>query len=114
MGKIFKILLVADSCLKQIFSVLLTIQCCLGLMACQPSQSATASDQVNANDYDAFWIWGNIESAPYLSKAKEIYILQGEVRLEKNSNQSILIQQGISVVKIPHQKVWLVFFEIII
>ena len=95
--------------LKQIFSVLLTIQCCLGLMACQPSQSATASDQVNANDYNAFWIWGNIKSAPYLSKAKEIYILQGEVRLEKNSNQSILIQQGISVVKIPHQKVWLVF-----
>lgn len=95
--------------LKQIFSVLLTIQCCLGLMACQPSQSATALDQVNANDYDTFWIWGNIKSAPYLSKAKEIYILQGEVRLEKNSNQSILIQQGISVVKIPHQKVWLVF-----
>ncbi|WP_353162891.1 DUF3142 domain-containing protein [Acinetobacter guillouiae] len=95
--------------LKQIFSALLTIQCCLGLMACQPSQSATTSDQVNANDYDAFWIWGNIKSAPYLSKAKEIYILQGEVRLEKNSDQSILIQQGISVVKIPHQKIWLVF-----
>jgi len=78
-------------------------------MACQPSQSAVTSDQVNANDYDAFWIWGNIKSTPYLSNAKEIYILQGEVRLEKSSNHSILIQQGISVVKIPHQKVWLVF-----
>ncbi|MFW1735733.1 DUF3142 domain-containing protein [Acinetobacter sp. ULE_I001] len=95
--------------LKQFFSGLLTIQCCLGLMACQPSQSAVTSDQVNANDYDAFWIWGNIKSTPYLSNAKEIYILQGEVRLEKGSNHSILIQQGISVVKIPHQKVWLVF-----
>ena len=95
--------------LKQFFSGLLTIQCCLGLMACQPSQSAVTSDQVNANDYDAFWIWGNIKSTPYLSNAKEIYILQGEVRLEKSSNHSILIQQGISVVKIPHQKVWLVF-----
>jgi len=95
--------------LKQFFSGLLTIQCCLGLMACQLSQSAVTSDQVNANDYDAFWIWGNIKSTPYLSNAKEIYILQGEVRLEKGSNHSILIQQGISVVKIPHQKVWLVF-----
>jgi hypothetical protein len=95
--------------LKQFFSGLLTIQCCLGLMACQPSQSAVTSDQVNANDYDAFWIWGNIKSTPYLSNAKEIYILQGEVRLEKSSNHSILIQQGISVVKIPHQKIWLVF-----
>ncbi|WP_336954467.1 DUF3142 domain-containing protein [Acinetobacter sp. AS167] len=95
--------------LKQFFSALLTIQCCLGLMACQPSQSAVTSDQVNANDYDAFWIWGNIKSTPYLSNAKEIYILQGEVRLEKSSNHSILIQQGISVVKIPHQKIWLVF-----
>ena len=54
--------------------------------------------------------FGEISSpTPYLSNAKEIYILQGEVRLEKSSNHSILIQQGISVVKIPHQKVWLVF-----
>ena len=56
-----------------------------------------------------FGFGGNIKSTPYLSNAKEIYILQGEVRLEKSSNHSILIQQGISVVKIPHQKVWLVF-----
>ena len=88
---------------------LLWLICSLGLIACQPSQSASSKYHVNANDYDSFWIWGNIKSAPYLSKAKEIYILQGEVRIDKSSQNSILIPQGIPVVRIPHQKVWLVF-----
>ncbi len=83
--------------------------CCFSLIACQPSQSAPSKYQVNANDYDAFWIWGNIKSAPYLSKAKDIYILQGEVRVDKKIRQSTLIPQGIGVLKLPHQKVWLVY-----
>lgn len=88
------------------------IVCCffmIGLTACHPSPSASSEYYVDANDFDSFWIWGNISTAPYLVKAKEVYILQGEVRLDKNSKQSILIPQGIPVVKIPHQKVWLVF-----
>lgn len=47
-------------------------------MACQPSQSASTQYRVNANDFNAFWIWGEIKSAPYLVKAQEIYVLQGE------------------------------------
>lgn len=95
---------------KQIFSVLITLSCMLSLNACQPSQSASsASYHINANDYDAFWIWGEIKSAPYLNKAKQVYILQGEIRIDKASKQSILIAQGVPVLNIPHQKVWLVF-----
>ncbi len=78
-------------------------------MACQPSQSASTSGRVNAEDYDAFWIWGNISSAPYLKAAKEIYILQGEIRLDSQTHHSKLIPQGVSVLTIPQQKVWLVF-----
>lgn len=96
--------------LKQISSAFIAMSCSFSFIACQPSQSvASSSYQVNANDYDAFWIWGEIKSAPYLNKAKEIYILQGEVRIDKVTNQSVLIPQGVSVLKIPHQKVWLVF-----
>lgn len=105
----------------------------LALTACSPNLSASLStnapehvsqdppvqylsmqdnlspNRVNANDYDAFWIWGNIRSAPYLSKAKEIYILQGEIHYAKAEQQSVLTAQGVSVLRIPHQKVWLVF-----
>ena len=61
--------------LKQVFSVVITLICMLSIMACQPSLSASTSSRVNAEDYDAFWIWGNISSAPYLKAAKEIYVL---------------------------------------
>lgn len=95
---------------KQICSVLIAISCMLSLIACQPSQSASsASYHIDANDYDAFWIWGEIKSAPYLNKAKQVYILQGEIRIDQTSKQSILNAQGVSVLNIPHQKVWLVF-----
>ena len=95
---------------KQIFSALIVMSCSFSFVACQPSQSADASIyHVNANDYDAFWIWGEIKSAPYLNKAKEIYILQGEIRIDQISKQSIVISQGVPVLKIPHQKLWLVF-----
>lgn len=81
-------------------------------VAAAPKLSAAVTRQqiiVNANDYDAFWIWGNIRSAPYLSQAKEIYILQGEIHTAKNEQQSVLTPQGVAVLRIPHQKVWLVF-----
>jgi hypothetical protein len=77
------------------------------LFACQPAQSATST--IDANHFDSFWIWGNIQSAPYLSKAKELYILQGEIRYSKQKHSSILIPQGVSILKLPRQKIWLVF-----
>lgn len=96
---------------KQICSALIATSCMLSLIACQPSQSAASSSSyhIDANDYDAFWIWGEIKSAPYLNKAKHVYVLQGEIRIDKASKQSILMPQGVSVLNIPHQKVWLVF-----
>ncbi|MGL5212521.1 MAG: DUF3142 domain-containing protein, partial [Acinetobacter junii] len=49
-----------------LFSMLLLI---LGLN--QPSRPATPT--IDANQFQSFWIWGEIKSAPYLSKAKELY-----------------------------------------
>ena len=77
------------------------------LTACQPLQSATA--KIDANNFDAFWIWGDIASAPYLAQAKELYILQGEIRYDKHPQRSVLIPQGIAVRKLLQQKIWLVF-----
>lgn len=84
--------------------------CCSSfLVAGQPSLAAMVQTQVDANQYTSFWIWGNIQSAPYLAKAKALYILQGEVRMIKGTQHSTLIPQGVSVLNIPQQKVWLVF-----
>ena len=94
---------------KRLIRFLWLSLCCLSIIACQPSQSASSNHHVNANDYDAFWIWGNISTAPYLKVAKELYILQGEIRLDSQTHHSKLIPQGVSVLTIPQQKVWLVF-----
>ncbi len=94
--------------LKRFYAVCSFMALSLCLWACTPNQSASSST-VDASQYDSFWIWGNISSAPYLSKAREIYILQGEVRLNKNAHQSALIPQGVAVLKVPHQQVWLVY-----
>ena len=83
--------------------------CCFLLMACQPTQSASQQTKINAHHYDAFWIWGEIKTAPYLQKAQELYILQGEIRKNKHTQQLIFIPQGVRVLNIPRQKVWLVF-----
>ena len=77
------------------------------LFACQPTQSATS--KVDANDFASFWIWGDIQTAPYLVHAKELYILQGEIRYSKSKQISTFTPQGVSILKLPHQKIWLVF-----
>lgn len=79
------------------------------LTACKPSQSAQASESINANNYESFWIWGNIKSASYLSQAKELYILQGNIHFDRSTKQSILTAQGIAPIRMPHQKIWLVY-----
>ena len=82
----------------------------LSMMLLLPIQNIKATtEHVDANQYSSFWIWGRIPSAPYLQRAKELYILQGEIRLDSFSKQSIFIAQGVGVLKIPHQKVWLVY-----
>jgi hypothetical protein len=85
--------------------------CCffLSLLVFTTIQTSAKPNQVNANDYTSFWIWGRISSAPYLHQAKELYILQGEFRLDAKTKTSTFSQHGVSVLKIPQQKVWLVF-----
>ena len=89
--------------LKTVFCIFLVFS----LIACQPTQSATS--KVDANDFASFWIWGDIQTAPYLVHAKELYILQGEIRYSKSKQISTFTPQGVSILKLPRQKIWLVF-----
>lgn len=89
--------------LKTVFCIFLVFS----LNACQPTQSATS--KVDANDFASFWIWADIQTAPYLIHANELYILQGEIRYSKSKQISTFTPQGVSILKSPHQKIWLVF-----
>ena len=85
--------------LKTVWLMLLTLASC-----------SVAHSQVEAQHYQQFWLWGNIQSRPYLAQANELYILQGEVRFSKSEQHSLLIPQGIGLRIFPQQqKVWLVF-----
>ncbi|MHA3104080.1 DUF3142 domain-containing protein [Acinetobacter sp. ANC 3791] len=77
----------------------------LGLVSCPLAYS-----HVDAQHYQQFWLWGNIQTRPYLSNATELYILQGEVKFSRSEQRSQLIPQGIGLRTFPRQqKVWLVF-----
>ncbi|MCY6410651.1 DUF3142 domain-containing protein [Acinetobacter sp. VNH17] len=89
--------------LKTVFCIFLVFS----LNACQPTQSATS--KVDANDFASFWIWGDIQTAPYLVHAQELYILQGEIHYSKTKQTLTFTPQGVSILKLPHQKIWLVF-----
>lgn len=65
--------------------------------------------KIDANHYDAFWIWGDIRSAPYLYRAKTLYILQGDIHYQKKQHKIILQPQGIAAKPLPKQQLWLVF-----
>ncbi|WP_081407201.1 DUF3142 domain-containing protein [Acinetobacter rudis] len=64
---------------------------------------------IDANQYDAFWIWGDIRSAPYLYQAETLYILQGDFSYHKRQQKIILQPQGIAAKNLAQQQIWLVF-----
>jgi hypothetical protein len=43
--------------------------------ACRPAPS----DRVDASDYDSFWLWAGVDPQPVLTRAKSLYLLDGEV-----------------------------------
>jgi hypothetical protein len=66
---------------------------------------------VRAADYSSFWIWGGVKSQPVVSRARSLYILQGQVIERKRQNKSdvMVIAQGMSVAQLRKGKVWLVY-----
>jgi Protein of unknown function (DUF3142) len=62
--------------------------------------------QVNAADYDAFWLWAGVKPQPVLDSAKTIYILEGEVRARLSPRVDRL--RG-GTPRVKHADVWLVY-----
>jgi hypothetical protein len=64
---------------------------------------AICADTVDADHYDAFWLWAGVQSQPVLERARRIYLLDAEVRTE-----SSFISQRAAVPHVRHADVWLV------
>lgn len=75
--------------------------------------AAPAAAEVAPADYNAFWLWGGVTPppalAPVLAKAEALYILQGEVRLDRQRKMAELRAQGMSVPRLKNDAVWLVY-----
>jgi Protein of unknown function (DUF3142) len=64
------------------------------------------TQRVNAEEYDAFWLWAGVKPQPVLDRAKTIYILEGEIRKAYGSRIERL---RAGTPRIAHANVWLVY-----
>jgi hypothetical protein len=62
------------------------------------------SSAVDANRYDAFWLWAGVAPQPALAHARTVYLLDAEVRPGK----AALISQRPAVPHVQHADVWMV------
>ncbi len=72
-----------------------------------------ASAEVDASQYDAFWLWSGVQPQPVLAQAKTLYILQGQVeRAPRREGGAVrFLAQGISIPRLGHHRgeIWLAY-----
>lgn len=68
-------------------------------------QTAPTTPRVDANDYDAFWLWAGVKPQPALSRAERIYLLHGAVVA---GGPARLVAQRPAVPHVRHAEIWLV------
>ncbi len=61
--------------------------------------------RVRAEDHDSFFLWAGVRPQPATIRAKELYILGGEVRRE---SPAVLEPMRAGVPRLPGKRVWLV------
>ena len=64
-----------------------------------------AREQVEAADYDAYWLWAGVKPQPVLDSAKTIYILEGEVR----GSDARLVKLRAATPRVDHADIWIVY-----
>ena len=74
-------------------------------MAIALSAGCSDRDRVDPRNYDAFWLWAGVSPPPELSRAKIIYLLDGEIRDGRPPHYVSLRPQP---PHLPDKQVWLV------
>lgn len=69
-----------------------------------------AASRVDAAQYDEFWLWSGVQPQAVLSRARCVYVLQGQIEARRgDESQMRFIAQGVAV---PHDQpveVWLTY-----
>lgn len=81
----------------------------IGLILTASQPVPDADQTVNAAHYQAFWIWGRVNPAPYLSHASELYVLQGELGYSRSQQQLVFSSQGMRLTTLAPARIWLVY-----
>jgi len=74
------------------------------LLSAAPPQTMPGA-RVDANRYDAFWLWAGVRPQPALAHASRIYLLQGAV---VGGDVARMVAQRPAVPRISHAEVWMV------
>ena len=74
-------------------------------------QITAANAAVNADNYEAFWLWGGVASQPVLNKARTLYVLQGQISSSRSEQHRRVnfVAQGMPIAKLPQAEVWVVY-----
>ena len=77
------------------------------LLSAAPPQTSQMlpGTRVDANHYDAFWLWAGVRPQPALARASRIYLLQGAV---VGGDTARLVAQRPAIPRIGHAEVWMV------
>lgn len=69
--------------MKRIFLLLVCLAAALA--------PARGEDRVVAENYREFWLWGGVETRPFLERAETIYLLQGEIGADPLSGGAVVV-----------------------
>lgn len=68
-------------------------------------ETLAPENRVDANHYDAFWLWAGVRPQPMLARATRIYILQGQVEARDPVRY---VAQRPAIPHLPGTDVWMV------
>jgi Protein of unknown function (DUF3142) len=81
---------------------LLALLALLFLAGCDRAEQG----RVDAQAYDAFWLWAGVEPQPVLDTAKTIYILAAEI---KGGPEGRYVDLRPAIPRVKHAQVWIVY-----
>ena len=71
---------------------------------------AMAAGTVDAQKYDAFWLWSGVRPQAVLSQARCVYVLQGQIEAKHGDESQVsFIAQGVAVPQGLTAEVWLAY-----
>ena len=73
--------------------------------------TTNVSANVDAADYQSFWLWSGVKPQAVLARAQSLYILQGQISVSRRhpKGNPQLIAQGISIPRLQSADIWLVY-----